>query len=176
MSANKALDAKQAEFDGLEKGSKAAMDNLKKANDMESRYTALQNLAAERFLWAPVLDTIYKCTLPDVEVVRIRVDQKYLVTDAKKPDPKNPKDKGKPGSSKETIKIFVDARDFSKSGESSYDKFKENLTNHQFFKDRLKGPSSIKLDNLSERVTQFDDPSRTFRNFTLQIEFPEKVR
>jgi len=167
----------------LEKGSKAVEENFKKIKDTEGKLDALQQLALQRTLWAPVLNSLQKVmgdlTPPGgpcpVTLLRFRVTQGYTYTEGKKPAA-GAKGGGKPAVSTEKIVLSIEGRDYGSEQEQNYTKLKEKLEADPYLKEQFRKDNPVRLAGFSERQTDPADPTKSFVTFSLECNYPERAR
>lgn len=164
----------EKEWAAKEKSVKDVADQLKKTTEIEQKLASLHQLATNRFLWGPVLNALQFCQVPSVHVTKVRTEQKFVVTEATKPKPDS-KEKPKPATSTEQISILISAADTGNPEHQNYNKFREALANHPFFKERI-ARDGVRLKELPPPVPNPANPSQTLILFTIEILFPPKVR
>ena len=82
----------------------------------------------------------------------------------------------KPGTSTEHVRLLVDARDF-RNQDQQWTKFKESLSNNDFFKRRLKKGDSFVLEGTqSSPMRDPADPVHEYVTFSLVAKLPEVKR
>jgi hypothetical protein len=142
--------------------------------EVNQKLAALDNLATNRFLWAPVLNALQKTMVDHIQVTHIWCEQAETEEAAH--------DVGS-GSSKmhvaggmvEKIILYIEAEDTNPKGRN-YDKYKESLCSSDFFVKSLKRKDGFVLDGtLSGPVADPSDPGRQFVTFKLKSIFPEVV-
>lgn len=169
------LEEKQGEWAKL----KDEDENIRKvsANIRQSRdrIAALDQLAAHRFLWAPVLSALTQTMVPDVQLTSFRVSQTYVVV----APPKEQNEKRKnplPPTATEKIIVSLDARDYSDQSKQNYKEMTDRISRSPFFSAQL-ADGGLKLAKLLPPSSDsLDDSGRSFVQFTLECKFPEKVR
>ena len=136
---------------------------------------SLQKLQAARFIQGNLLDALQHITVNGVQLTRLRVEQKYLVTPGT--DPKmgpNGVSPGTPGKSRETIALFLDARDNSPNPGDQVNNFKQAIAEQPYFKAMLDKTNSVELVGLPSLQTTPD--GKSFASFTVECHFPEHIR
>jgi hypothetical protein len=169
-SINRDFDALNAELAGLESSVKSAEANQKKIRDNEYKIDMLKKMSAVRPLWAPVLDTLQRTTMDDVQVLRLKIDQVYQVTPAFVP-PRGSTLKGKPASTKQIMVMTIDAQDNSERLDS-YNRLREQLA--AALKNHLGTNGSVSLKTLN--TPRETDQGKKYLTFTLECGFTEVVR
>lgn len=177
MSSKRDLTALDAKWKKIEKKYQEAVDGQRKSMEAEQKLAALQQLTTNRFLWGNVLNAFQQTLngVDDLQVVRFKAEQVYLQADG---TPAKTNDSrvtpGKPPTSTEKITLTIDATDSSPQPGTRVTKFKENLASVPYFQGALEKTNGVRLTSLSPPQVS---PSRsTFVMFTVQCNFPEKVR
>ncbi len=161
------------ELESREKKASQVRTNLVKTADIERRLEALNELAVNRVLWGPMLDALQFSMLDDVQLLTLRVRQKYSVDPGVRANARAGI-KEVPASSKEQIVLYIDAKCYA--AEDEIMQFKRNIQNHPNFKGIFTNDSSVRLTPPSLRQVDPADSARTFVTFSLECYYPEKVR
>lgn len=172
------LDGFEKDWTRLEKDFKEVTESWRKANDIRSRLESLQNLTVNRFLWANVLDALQQVSVTNVALGRINTKQEYFFTeDVKaKTNATGVVIPGKPATSREKIVMTLEAKDYGSQNDGNYSKFVQALSESPYFKDALSKTNGVNLKSILPNQTDTMDPTRTFTLFTLDCNYPEKVR
>lgn len=136
---------------------------------------SLKKLQAARFLQGNLLNALQHIAVNGVQLTRLRVEQRYLVTPGT--DPKmgpNGVSPGTPGKSRETIVLFLDARDYSPNPGDQVNNFKRAIAEQPYFKTMLDKTNSVELVGLPSPQT--DPDGKNFASFTVECHFPEHLR
>ena len=139
------------------------------------KIASLQKLQAARFLQGNLLNALQHITVSGVQLTRMRVEQKYLETPGT--DPKMGPDgvsPGTPGKSRETIVLFLEARDNSPNPGDQVNNFKQAIAEQPYFKAMLDKTNSVELVGLPSPQTGPD--GKQFATFTVVCHFPEHIR
>ncbi|HYV27930.1 MAG TPA: hypothetical protein VFA77_10380 [Candidatus Eisenbacteria bacterium] len=149
--------------------------NLNKIADAERKWTSLQSLASNRFLWATPLNALQYSLVDDVSIVRLKGDQVYTVTEGIKPSTNAAgiESRGKPGRSHEKIALTLEANDYSANPGDQIPKLQETIKAYPYFKTNLQ---KVELASRSQKQPDPNRPGKTFVFFTLECQFPEKDR
>ena len=155
------------------------LQNKKKIDDANSKMAALQNYAAERFVWGSVLNAFSQAmtNVSNVQVTRLQTEQLFAAVPAAKPGtPAAPAaaSTARPGSVTERIKITLTAKDFGKENDENYNKMREAIADFPYFKERLDKARGIRLENLSPRSVDPLDPAKSFVQFVLECQFSDR--
>jgi hypothetical protein len=172
------LNSLQSRWSSIDKKYQVAIESQRKTVEAETRLASLHQLATNRFLWGNVLDAFQKIAADadGIQLARLRVDQVYTTIEGT-PARTNvdiviP---GKPSGASERIVITLDALDTSSPAGNQVVRFKDVIATNSFFQGRLQKTNGLLLTALSAPQV---DPARKsqFVTFTLQCNFPEKVR
>ncbi len=141
-----------------------------------SKIAALQQLAADRFLWAPALNAMQYVVVDDVELSSLRGKQSYALTDATPAiTNKSGTIRAKPATAHEKVTLSVEAKDYSEVPGDHIPQFQDAIGNNPYFKNHLQ-----KIEMTGRSATQTSPSShggpRSFVTFMLECQFPEKVR
>jgi hypothetical protein len=142
--------------------------NIKKINDMQKNLTALQTLNGARFLQGNLMNALQTVYVPNVQLMRIRVNQTYSVQPA---STNNVTD----GSATERIVLFLDARDSSASAGDQINHFKSAISQQDYFKTYLDTTNGVRASNISSPQVATEG-GKPFVNFTLECHFQDKKR
>jgi hypothetical protein len=141
---------------------------------MEDHLAALDRIATNRFLWAGILNGLQQTTCDQVQVTRIKAEQFYVAIEAVAPKSNGLKRiPGQPAASIERASLCLEAKD-SNPAEQTYNKYKESLSNSEYFLKRLQRRDGFILGTLG--APQVDTQGRQSVNFTLESHFPEVRR
>jgi hypothetical protein len=164
----------EAEWKKLEPDYIKVSTNLNKIADAERKWTSLQNLASNRFLWATPLNALQYTLVDDVQIIRLKADQVYTVTEGIKPSTNAAGvSRGKPPRSREKIVLTLEANDYSASPGDQIPKFQEALSTYPYFKTNLQ---KVELTSRTAKQTDASKLGKPFVFFTLECQFPEKER
>lgn len=155
---------------GLEKPAKETETNKKKVADARNNIEMLKKLAANRPLWSPVLDTLQRALVDDVQILRLRVDQNYQITPAVVP-PKDSGIKGKPATSKQIIVMTIEAQDSSPKLDN-YNRFREQLAIG--LREQMGANGTVLLKTLNP--ARENEEGKKYQTFSLECVFTEVVR
>ena len=178
MAATHEVSGIDSEWKRLEPSFKKVTANIEMVADAERKWAALQSLATNRFLWAAPLNSLqYVITKVDeVQVVRLKTEQSYVVTEGTKPATNlvdGTISRGRPAVSREKVVLAIDARDYSKNSGDQIFKFQEALNNNPYFKTNLQ---KTELMTRSPEMTDPNNQARHFVTFTIGCQYPEKTR
>jgi hypothetical protein len=150
-----------------------------KADRLNGLLNGLDRYSTNRFLWANVLNAVQHTVIDDIQVTHFKGEQTFDVVNpenATNTTPSGPVVKHTPGCSTEHIRLVLDARDFNNQNQT-WTKYKETLSNNDFFKRHLKRVDGFVLDGTQSAPTRDPlDPVHEFVSFTLVSRFPEVKR
>jgi hypothetical protein len=152
------------------------MENKRKGDEIQHKVSALEQLTAQRFLQANVLNAMQVATVDDVQLLRYRSEQLYAMTDGIKPktngDHVTP---GKPATVTERVTVTLEGNDSSPNPGDQVTKFKEAVANNSYFKEALGGrQNAVSLKSLGQ--PEFSSSGRRGVYFTLECRYPEITR
>src|SRR6267143_2070202 len=79
MGIGREMNRVETEWKKLEPDYNKVITNLDKIADAERKWTSLQSLANNRFLWAAPLNALQYTLVDDVQIVRLKADQVYTI-------------------------------------------------------------------------------------------------
>lgn len=178
MGVKSELTAEQARLKSLDKGAKAAAENLKRTAEVERKLAALQSVAVNRYLWAPALDALQRVAVDNVQLVRFKGDQGYSTVTGKLSErerEKNPKAKP-PTFAQERIALTIEAKDFANPSELNYNRFISAIAATETIGKALDKTDGIVLKERQQPVPDPADPRRHFILFSIECKYPDKQR
>jgi hypothetical protein len=177
MAAQHELGTVESEWKKLEPAFKTVTANFEAVSEAERKWAALQSLATNRFLWGNALNALqYVLTgVDDVQILRLRTDQTYFVTEATKPSTNDAGviSRGRPGSSRGKVVLTIEAKDTSKRPGDQIFKLQEAFKQYPYFKTNLQ---KTELITRSPEMTDPANPTRRFVTFTIECPYMEKTR
>lgn len=156
----------------------AVMDNFNRLQELKLNMRGLDILASERFLNGTLLNTLQQVHVDNVQLIRLRTEQTYTLTDEPKPKPGTAGTTAKalkPATSAEKFTLVLEARDTSPSPGDLVPKFKEALAKNDYFQTLLGTNNELRLANYSP-PTLLPELGRSVVQFTLESRVPDKVR
>jgi hypothetical protein len=148
----------------------------RKIDENKKKLAALRQLTTNRFLQGNLLDALQQITMEDVQLMRVRVDQTYGLTEELKPKT-NSAGKitpGKPAMVKENIGVTLEARDTSPVPGDRVNKLKDAISTNTYFLPRLSTTNGVRLTFVSPPTVLPD--TKPFVLFTIECRYPEKLR
>jgi hypothetical protein len=178
IAASRHVGALQSQWKSIEKSYELAVATQRKNLEADERLAALRNMSTNRFLWGNALNAFQQTLnhIDDVQVVRMKIEQNYAVTEAT-PNRTNGTTvmRGKPGTATEKVLLTIDAMDSSPQAGSRIAGFKDAISGQPYFQRHLAKTNGLVL--ISRSAPQLNQGSQNqFVMFTLQCLFPEKVR
>jgi hypothetical protein len=150
--------------------------NLKKIAETQRKLDALQHLSASRFFQGDLLNALQQIYVPNVKLMRFRVDQTYLYKEGS-PTQTNSFGNvmlGHPGIATEKIVLSLDARDSSANPGGQMNIFKENVIKQPYFETRLDKTNGLRLSNVT--APQIGPDGHAYVLFTLECRYIDQTR
>jgi len=139
---------------------------------VEHKLAALDRLATNRFLWAPVLNALQTIMVNNIQVIRLTGDQKYVKEDARTIGAGSHKTLV-PAAVVERISLYIQARDVS-SNELSYLDYKDGLGDCDYFVKNLRRRHGFVLEGILKPPAHGQlDPTSQFTFFVLSSHFAD---
>jgi hypothetical protein len=177
IASNSELSRLESRWKDMEKNYTSALEVQKRATDVETKLTALSQLATNRFLWGTTFNAVQQTLTgrEDVHIMKLKTEQVYVHAEEIKPRRDGTRFiPGRPASATERISIILDAVDASAQPGGQVSAFKESIAALPYFQSTLQKTNGVLLTSLS--APQNGPTGRPQVNFTLQCFFPEKVR
>jgi hypothetical protein len=154
---------------------RTALLNQSKLLESRARLAGLNQLATNRFLQGTALNALQQMIVDDVQLVRFRSEQSYLVTEETKPVKTDGKViPGRPATSTERIVLTLDAKDISSIPGDQVAKFKHAISASPYFQTVMGQTNEVRLASLSP--PQQASGGKAFVSFTLECRIPERTR
>ena len=153
------------------------LDNQAKAREIDGRVRVLRQLAGNRFLNGNLLNALQHTTVEDVQLIRLRVEQLYTVTEGTKShtNDDNVVIPGRAPTATEKIVTYLEGIDSSPNPGDQVSRFKGALATNAYFKEMLAKTNAVNLKNLSPpQVAPVSGKPCVM--FTLECRYPEKTR
>lgn len=152
------------------------IQNKTTLDDDKSKLAALQKLASNRFLLGTLMNAVQKTAVDNIQLVRLKITQTYILTEAvkAKTDSAEERSAPKPATATEQITVTLNANDFSPVPGDAVKKFQDAVSTNPYFEGLLGRPNEFRL---TQRGTPQTDPAgRAFVLFTLEAQLPERKR
>ncbi len=159
----------------LEAKTKVVKANLRTIGEVSDKLARLQQLATNRFLWAPVLNALQFARVDSIELVRFKAAQSFVSIPEVKPKDKD-KAKASPAMSIAKTVVTIDAKYFGTDADDKIDQFRKNLLHNSYLKNYFTNENLITLKNQAQPQQDAADPTKTFVSFSLECRFPEVTR
>jgi hypothetical protein len=150
------------------------MGDYNKLQQLNLNVRGLNILASERFLEGSLLNALQKVYVDNVQLIHLRTEFNYTVTDEAKSKSADKKVL-KPATSAENITLVLEARDASPNPGDQVNKFKEALGKNNYLSNLIGTNNELRLVSLSPPQV-WQETGRPVVQFTLQSQLPEKVR
>ena len=149
--------------------------NQRKITDSQHRLNALLQMNTNRFLEGNLLNALQKIYVPNVQLLRVRLDQSFTVKEGT-PDTTNTYGiaYGRPSTSTSRMVLTLDAKDSSPNPGDQVNRYKEALVGQAYFKSAFGETNGVKLTSLSSPQTSYG--LKPYVLFTLECQFPDKTR
>jgi len=127
------------------------VDDQNKVTEMERKLTSLRRLSTDRLLYGTLLNALQQTTLDDVQLLRFKVDQTYIIKEGTKSRTNEDQTiiPGKPSTATENIVLTLEGSDSSQNPGDQVDKFKLALAANPYFKTQLLKTNAVTLKSLS---------------------------
>lgn len=162
----------EAELVSLEKSSTEAAANSKKTAELERKLAVLEQHATNGFRWAPPLNALQQTIVPDIDLVRLKIEQSLRNVEVPA-SPKAAASTRKKTNCIEQITMTIVARNFAET--AAEEKFIEAITSYPYFEKNLRKTDPVLLKNRLPRQVDPLDNTKTFTLFTLECFFAERV-
>ena len=147
----------------------------KALTDSQMRLAALKQLSTNRFLQGNLLNALQQIYVPNVQLMRLKVDQSYTVKAGSPPKTNSVGVvAGSPGTSTERILLLLDAKDSSSNPGDRVNRYKDAVTKLDYFNSFLNKTNGIRLSSLSP--PQGAVTGKPFVLFSLECRFADKTR
>jgi len=151
------------------------MASRAKIADAQKRLEALQRLSQARLLQGDLMNALQKISVPNVQLTQLRVDQAYLSTGG---SPSKTTQygviAGQPPKSMERVVLTLEAKDFSANPGDAVNKYKDAVSQYEYFEGMLDKTNGIRLASLSAPQTGPD--GRPYVLFTLECRYLDHTR
>ena len=145
--------------------------DIKDLNGNKNRLAALEQLSTNRFLQGNLMNALQHIYTPNVQLIRVRLEQNFI---RKEGTPAKGKVPWQPGSATEQITLVLDAKDSSPNPGDQVNHFKNAVASLPYFKNSLNPTNGVRLLNLS--APQNDLNGKPFVQFTIECRFPDQTR
>jgi hypothetical protein len=151
------------------------MSERSKIAAIQTKLGALQNLQTNRFLQGNLLNALQHTTVSGVQLTRLRVEQSYILTEGTVSQTDGDRViAGRPATVREKIMVHLDARDSSANPGDQVNRFREAITQQDYFQKMLDRTNGLQLANPPSAPMTIDGKQSVL--FTLDCRFPEVIR
>jgi len=151
------------------------ISNETKIADINFKLTKLQQLTTNRFLQANALNALQRAIVDDVQLLHLRTDQSYAMTDEVKTRTNETRViQGKPATATEKIVVTLEGSDSSPNPGDQVLKYKEAISTNEWFKQMTGRANGAALKSLSPPDMAVNGRRSVF--FNLECRFPEITR
>jgi hypothetical protein len=168
------LSSADSSWKGIESKVKQVEEQRRQANSLQQKLSAIEQFTTNRLLWASVLNALQGTAVDNVQLVRIKTEQQFVLNEGTKPRTNGtvivP---GRPATVTEKAVLTLDGKDWSARQADQVPKYKDSLVTIPYFVDHLQTTNKAQLTSLS--APQLDG-SRAYVGFALQLFFQDKER
>lgn len=152
-------------------------ENQRKLADVSQKLSSLNQFASSRLLFGTLLDALQHSTIDEVQLMRLRTEQSYLLNEAVKPktNSENRVILGRPGSVTERIVVTLDAKDSGMNPGDQVNKLKQAVADCSYFQSIMGKTNEVRLTSLSPPQGG-GQGGKPYVLFTLECRFPERTR
>jgi hypothetical protein len=173
---NKELNAVLAQVKQCTSDYNRVVDLQKQTGQMAQKISALTALSTNRFLTGNLLNALQHTTVEDVQLVRLKLDHSYTLTDEVKARTNGvtviP---GRPATAVEKTTLVLDGQDSSLNPGDQVLRIKDTISQFPYFKDSLDRANPVAWKNSSAPQIS-PDTGKAIVLFTLECRYPEKIR
>lgn len=172
------LTEKKSAWARMEPSNKELKTTSDSIRESVEKITALDRLATNRFLWAPVLNALQYTMVGDrIQLVRLSGSQTYeiVMPPKEKKSRAAKKKKEKPATSTEKTMLTLDARDFGAQEQQNFKAFIAAIGRSDYFKSNLES-GGLHLAKLLPPTQQSGNADKSYTQFTIECKFPAKER
>ena len=150
--------------------------NLKQLSDTQQRLNALLQLNTNRFLQGTFLNALQQIYVPNVQLLRLKLDQSYHRIDgvASSTNFAGTIIPGRPATITEQINLTLDAKDSSPNPGDQVNRYKEALGKNDYFKSNCSITNGVKLSNMGS--PQIGVNGKPYVLFTVEYHFQNITR
>lgn len=163
----------ESEAKSRESAYKQILESQNQLVETKRKLLALDRLSTNRFLVGTLMNTLQKNTLDNVRLVRLKLDQSYVLVPEVKPAKGQKGIIPKPATVKENVTVSLSAMDKSTALGDGVSKFQELLSKEPYFQTLL-DQNGFRLTTLSP--TQIDTDGKPFLLMGLEGKLPERIR
>ncbi|HEY3760181.1 MAG TPA: hypothetical protein VGN23_00335 [Verrucomicrobiae bacterium] len=168
-SAETAIDAKTNAYNQV-------LVEQKNLDSAKAKLTALKKLQANRFLQGNLLNALQVATVNGVQLTGMSLDQNYFLQPGTDSQNNNGTTiPGRPATVTERITLRLDGRDYSTTSGDQINNFVGVIVKQPYFQQVLTKTNAVQLTG-PPSAPQQDSNGKTFVTFSLQCQFPEKLR
>ena len=173
MYQNNQLNRLKSQWSSIEGKFKVATAGRARIDMVETRLMSLDRLSTNRFLWGNLLNALQQTVADKIQVVRVKGEQTYVMVDGGEPKTNsNQVVTSQPAASIGKFTLFLEGKDWDPAAQT-YNKYKELLSNSDFFLRKLNRKDGFVLKTVSATTLDPSDSGRLFVFFSLESAFPE---
>lgn len=174
--ANKDLNLVQAQVNQCTNDYSRVVEMQKQTGQMSQKIAALTSLSTNRFLTGDLLNALQSTTVEDVQLVRLKLDHGYALTEGSKPRTNGTTViPGRPAAVVERTTLVLDGQDSSLNPGDQVLRMKDAISQFPYFKTNLDRVNPVAWKNSSAPQIS-PDTGKAIVMFTLECRYPEKSR
>lgn len=156
---------------------RTVLEDQNRIADIKVKLAALERLSADRLLNGTLLNALQQTTVDDVQLLRVRVEQAYLTSEAVKArtNENNVVLPAAPPRSTEKILLTLEGSDSSPNPGDQVTRYKSLLATNVYLSEVLVKTNGINLKNLGQVESSPLTGKRSVM-FTVECRYPEKTR
>jgi hypothetical protein len=147
------------------------LDNQSQLSEGKLKLAKLHQYATNRFLVGSLLNALQQVKIDNVQLVRLKLDQTYVLVAAKT---NSDRTIAKPATATEKILLTLNAKDVNPSSGDAFKKYQDAVSGSPYFQEKLEKTGDFRLANLGQ--PQVDPEGKSFVLFTLEARLPDKTR
>jgi hypothetical protein len=173
---NKDLSTVLAQMNQVTNEYQEVVQRQKQITEMNQKLVALHSLTTNRFLNGNLLNALQQTTVDDVQLVRIKLEQQYILTAGTKARTNNSKViPGKPATITARTSLVLDGSDYSINPGDQVSRVRDAISNFSYFQEHLNQANPVTWRGSSAPVVS-PETGRPSVNFTLICSYPEQKR
>jgi len=147
----------------------------KTLDSIKLKVAALKKLQAQRFLQANLLNALQQTTVDGVQLTGLSLAQDYSLQAGTEAQNNNGvTTPGRPPTAIERITLRMDARDYSATPGDQINNFMTAIARQPYFQQTLAKTNAVQLTSAPSAPQ--DDNGKTYVTFSLQCQFPDRIR
>ena len=168
--------AAESQFMGIKNKFELVKDTQGRADEVEHKIAELDRLVTNRFLWAPLLNTVENIKVEGIHFTRISGDQQYTYEGSRSVVGPHWVETFTPAAMVESVRLSIEARDQS-ADQHALIQYRNSLNKCSYILKDLNCPECFTLDaTLTPAAAGASNQTGRFIVFDLVARFPEVRR